>query len=218
MALCRLSANTNPGKLKWDRMREKQAAKEGHHVEFEPGEVTKLLAELRRGNRDAEEKLIPLVYGELRKLAASYLRRERSEHTLQPTALVHEAYIRLTQLHDVNLKSRTHFFALAARLMRRILVDHARAHQAKKRGGATKTLSLDGDVWTLTAHSKQLIELDEALSRLSVLDPRQVRIVELRFFAGLSEKETGSILGISTRTVKRDWRIAKAWLFQEINK
>ncbi len=182
-----------------------------------PGEVTLLLGELKKGNRDAEEKLIPLVYGELRKLAAHYLRNERPGHTLQPTALVHEAYLRLTQLREIDWQDRCHFFALAAELMRRILVDHARANRAKKRGGSGEPLSFDEALGVPCRQPQSVIDLDEALSRLGKRDPRQGRIVELRFFGGLSEEETGAVLGISTRTVKRDWRIAKAWLFQELN-
>ncbi len=185
-------------------------------METQPGEVTLLLAELQKGNKKAEEKLIPLVYGELRRLAAHYLRGERQGHTLQPTALVHEAYLRLTQMQDVNWQNRSHFFALAAQLMRRILVDHARANRAKKRGGSNEALSLDDAIVFSGPRSEQLIELDDALNRLAQRDSRQSRIVELRFFGGLSEEETGVLLGISTRTVKRDWRIAKAWLYQEM--
>jgi RNA polymerase sigma-70 factor (ECF subfamily) len=186
-------------------------------VASEPGEVTQLLLELRSGKREAEEKLIPLVYAELRRLAAHYLRGERADHTLQPTALVHEAYIRLTKLHDLDWQSRAHFFATAATLMRRILVDHARAQQADKRDGIRDAISLEDELVVSPVRSPQLIALDDALSRLAELDIRKSRIVELRFFGGLSEEETGVILGISSRTVKRDWRVAKAWLFNEVN-
>lgn len=182
----------------------------------QPGAVTQLLAELRKGNRDAEPRLVSLVYSELRRLAAHYLRGERRDHTLQPTALVHEAYLRLVRLKDIDWQSRSHFFALAARLMRRVLVDHARVHVAKKRGGSQETLSLDDDLAFSNPRSKHLIALDEALTRLSEQDPRQGRVVELRFFGGMGEEEIGRILGISTRTVKRDWRIAKAWLYHQI--
>jgi RNA polymerase sigma factor (TIGR02999 family) len=189
----------------------------GISVDSQTGDVTELLVELGKGNRNAEEKLIPLVYGELRKLAAHYLRGERPGHTLQSAALVHEAYLRLTQMEEVDLKGRSHFFALAAQLMRRILVDHARAHEAQKRGGAEKTLSLENTLVISDPRSKELIALDDALERLSQRDPRQSRIVELRFFGGMSEEEIAAVLRISTRTVKRDWRIAKAWLYHEIN-
>jgi RNA polymerase sigma-70 factor, ECF subfamily len=187
-------------------------------VDQEPGQVTQLLIQLQKGNRDAEATLIPLVYGELRRLAAFYLRGERSGHTLQPTALVHEAYIRLTEISDLKVTGRSHFFALAARLMRRILVDHARSHQAKKRGGLVETIRLEDSLIGFSPRAKELLALDDALNRLSQRDIRQGSIVELRFFGGLSEQETATILGISTRTVKRDWRIAKAWLYHEIGK
>src|ERR1035438_8263207 len=187
------------------------------NVESGPGEVTQLLAQLRAGERDAESKLIPLVYAELRRLAAHYLRGERADHTLQPTALVHEAYLRLTKLHDVDWQSRSHFFATAATVMRRILVDHARAQNANKREGCRDAVSLEEALVVSPARSAQLIALDDALDRLAKLDLRRSKIVELRFFGGLSEEETGEVLGISARTVKRDWRVAKAWLYNEVN-
>jgi RNA polymerase sigma-70 factor (ECF subfamily) len=186
-------------------------------VESSPGKVTQLLAQLRAGQRDAESKLIPLVYAELRRLAAHYLRGERPDHTLQPTALVHEAYLRLTKLHDVDWQSRSHFFATAATVMRRILVDHARAQNANKREGCRDAISLEEALVVSPARSLQLIVLDDALDRLAKLDVRRSKIVELRFFGGLSEEETGEVLGISARTVKRDWRVAKAWLYNEVN-
>lgn len=183
----------------------------------ECSEVTQLLVEIRAGNRDAEVKLIPLVYAELRGLAAYYLRGERPDHTLQPTALVHEAYLRLTKLREVDWQSRSHFFATAATVMRRILVDHARAHRANKREGFREAISLEEALVVSPARSSQLIALDDALDRLAKLDVRRSKIVELRFFGGLSEQETGEVLGISVRTVKRDWRVAKAWLYNEVN-
>ena len=183
----------------------------------EAGEVTQLLVQLRAGSRDAEEKLILLVYAELRRLAAHYLRGERADHTLQPTALVNEAYIRLTKLHDLDWQSRSHFFATAATVMRRILVDHARAQRANKREGLRDAISLDDALVVSPSRSPQLIALDDALTRLAALDARRGKIVELRFFGGLSEEETGAVLGISARTVKRDWRVAKAWLYNELD-
>jgi len=186
-------------------------------VVSQPGEVTQLLIDLRAGNRDAEAKLIPLVYTELRRLAGYYLRGERVDHTLQPTALVHEAYIRLTKLHEVDWQNRSHFFATAATVMRRILVDHARAQQADKRQALHNAISLEDALVVSPGRSEELVALDEALDRLAQLDPRQSKIVEMRFFGGLSEEETGSVLGISARTVKRDWRIAKAWLYDQLN-
>jgi len=186
-------------------------------VVSQPGEVTQLLIELRSGKKEAESKLIPLVYAELRRLAAHYLRGERPDHTLQATALVHEAYLRMTKLHDVDWQSRSHFFATAATVMRRILVDHARAHRAGKREGFREAISLDEALVISPARCTQLVALDDALDKLAKLDARRSKIVELRFFGGLSEEETGLFLGISTRTVKRDWRVAKAWLYNEVN-
>ena len=182
------------------------------------GEVTQLLLEMERGTSDAEEKLFPLVYGELRRLAAYYMRRERPEHTLQPTALVNEAYLRLTQMQEIGWQGRSHFFAIAAQAMRRILVDHARAHDAAKRGGAQRDVTFDEAQAASFSRPNELLALDEALGRLADFDPRQSRIVELRFFGGLNEEETAHVLGISVRTVKRDWRIAKAWLYDQVKK
>jgi RNA polymerase sigma-70 factor, ECF subfamily len=189
---------------------------EAGNVVSQPGEVTQLLIDLRAGNREAEAKLIPLVYAELRRLAAHYLRGERLDHTLQPTALVHEAYLRLTKLHGVDWQGRSHFFAMAATVMRRILVDHARAQQAGKREALHNAVSLEDALVVSPARSDELIALDEALDKLAQLDVRRSKIVELRFFGGLSDEETGTVLGISARTVKRDWRIAKAWLYDEL--
>jgi RNA polymerase sigma factor (TIGR02999 family) len=181
------------------------------------GEVTNLLLELKRGNKEAEGLLIPLVYKELRRIAASYLRRESPGHSLQATALVHEAYIRLIDIREVDWQSRSHFFAVSATLMRRILVDHARASQARKRGNGWDAVSLNEAILPSPERAPEILALDEALNKLASLDERQSKIVELRFFAGMSEDEAGNVLGISARTVKRDWRIAKAWLFKELN-
>jgi RNA polymerase sigma factor (TIGR02999 family) len=183
----------------------------------DPGEVTQLLFDLKGGNRFAEERLIPLVYGELRRIASNRLRREAAHHSLQPTALVHEAYLRLTRLQEVDWQSRSHFYAVSATLMRRILVDHARANQAKKRGQGGTTISLNDALFAAPEREPEILALDEALDRLAQFDERQSKIVELRFFSGMSEEETGHVLGISVRTVKRDWRAAKAWLFAELN-
>jgi RNA polymerase sigma factor (TIGR02999 family) len=181
------------------------------------GEVTRLLGEVRAGNREAEARLIPLVYSELRRLAAHYLRGERPDHTLQPTALVHEAYLRLTKIHEVDWQSRSHFFATAATVMRRILVDHARTQRADKRAGFRDAIDLEEALVMSPGRSSELLALDEALERLKKLNSRQSKIVELRFFGGMSEEEAGVILGISARTVKRDWRVAKAWLYSEMS-
>jgi RNA polymerase sigma factor (TIGR02999 family) len=184
----------------------------------EPGDVTRLLTAWRQGDASAGECLIPLIYGELRRLAASYLRHERGDHTLQPTALVHEAFLRLVGQRDLQWQNRAHFFGLAAQLMRRILVDHARTHATAKRGGGKHALPLGESIALSDEQSDDVVAVDQALSRLAKFDPRQSRIVELRFFGGLTEAETAEVLGISTRTIKRDWAVAKAWLYGELNK
>jgi RNA polymerase sigma factor (TIGR02999 family) len=181
----------------------------------EPREVTALLRDWSSGDRRALERLMPLVYGELRRLAASYLRAERSDHTLQPTALVHEAYLRLVDQRAVSWTNRAHFFGISAHLMRRILVDHARKRHAAKRAAAYRvtaapTVSISPD------RDPELLALDTALLDLAKLDARQARIVELRFFAGLTVEETAEVEGISAATVKREWRTARAWLRREI--
>jgi RNA polymerase sigma-70 factor, ECF subfamily len=181
------------------------------------GEVTRLLHQLKQGNREAEELLIPLVYKELRRIAAGYLRRETDEHTLQPTALVHEAYLRMAGMKQIDWQGRSHFFAVSATIMRHILVDHARANRARKRGNGWDAVSLNEAILPSLRRSPEILALDEALTRLADLDVRQSRIVEMRFFAGMSEEEIGDLLGISARTVKRDWRVAKAWLFKELS-
>ncbi len=185
-------------------------------METDSGDVTRLLFELKEGNREAEERLIPLVYQELRRIASNRLRHEAARHSLQPTALVHEAYLRLTRLEEIDWQSRSHFFAVSATLMRRILVDHARASQARKRGAGFGTISLHDELFPAPEREPEILALDEALERLAEFDPRQSKIVELRFFAGMSEEETALVLNISARTVKRDWRAAKAWLFSEL--
>lgn len=181
-----------------------------------PGEVTQLLLQLRQGHKEAEQQLIPLVYAELRRIAGIHLRHESPQHSLQPTALVHEAYIRLTGTKDVNWQNRSHFFAVAATVMRRILVDHARATRALKRGSSWDPVTLNDAILPAPDRAPEILALDEALTRLAKLDGRQSKIVELRFFAGLNEEETGNALGITARTVRRDWRIAKAWLYKEL--
>jgi RNA polymerase sigma-70 factor (ECF subfamily) len=179
-------------------------------------DVTVLLLELTRGNQEAASKLMPLVYNELRRLARGYMRRERPDHTLQATALVHEAYLKLVKQRSVDWQGRSHFFGIAAQLMRRILIDHARGHLREKRGGAQEVLPLDEALLFSPRQSAELVRLDEALERLAKLDPRQSKIVELRFFGGLSVEETAGFLGISPKTVKRDWSMAKAWLRSEL--
>ena len=179
-------------------------------------EVTLLLAKWREGDSSALESLVPLVYGELRRLAHHYLRSERSDHILQSTALVHEAYLRLVSQDLNSLQNRAHFFAVAAQLMRQILVDFARSRGAAKRNAGV-TLSLDEAVALSPSKNVDLIALDEALSRLSRLSERQSRIVELRFFGGLSIDETSQVLSVSPATIERDWNIARAWLHREIS-
>jgi RNA polymerase sigma-70 factor (ECF subfamily) len=186
-------------------------------VGSDPTEATQILRNLKAGDPNAEAELIPLVYRELRRMAAHYLRSERPDHTLQPTALVHEAYLRLTKLQGIDWQGRSHFLATAANVMRRILVDHARAQRAKKRQAFREAIQFDETLVVSGARSAQLIALDDALVKLAKLDARGSKVVELRFFGGLSEEETGEVLGISARTVKRDWRIAKAWLYDEVN-
>jgi RNA polymerase sigma factor (TIGR02999 family) len=179
-------------------------------------EVTQLLKESARGDRAALDQLLPLVYGELRLIADRYLRRERADHTLQATALVHEAYLRLVDQRDVEWQNRAHFFGVAAQMMRRILVDHARAHQTAKRGSGGIKVSLDDVLEISDEQMGGMLELDEALTALERLDPQKSRIVELRFFGGLSIEETAEALGVGTATVIRQWRLAKAWLYQAV--
>jgi RNA polymerase sigma factor (TIGR02999 family) len=185
---------------------------------MEPNQdVTVLLQNAQAGDHEALDQLLPLVYGELKRIAAGHLRRERSDHTLQATALVHEAYLRLVQQHSVDWRNRAHFFAIAAEMMRRILVNYAVQQNAEKRGGKSERFSLD-DVTSLAAQSEvDLLLLDEALKKLVAIDASQARIVELRFFGGLTVEEVAAVLGISERTVKRDWRAAKAWLHHQIS-
>ncbi len=179
--------------------------------------VTELLVRWREGDREALESLMPLVYGELRRLAHHYLQRERSDHTLQSTALVHEAYLRLAGPGAPQWQNRAHFFGIAARVMRQILVEYARAHSAAKRGGVGACkLTLDDALDLQQKTDVDVIALDGALDRLSELDPQQSRIVELRFFTGLTIEDTSEVMGISPATVKRDWTSARAWLHREI--
>ena len=188
-----------------------------------PDEVTRLLQEASGGNQDAMGRLIPLVYDQLRKLAAVRFERERADHTLQPTALVHEAYLRLVDQRRVRWQNRAHFIGVAAHLMRRILIDHARGRDAVKRGGGREHVMLEDDFderpdlqAPAAPPAIDMVALDEALARLTALDAQQGRIVELRFFGGLTVDETAHVLGISPATVKRDWRLAKVWLHREM--
>jgi RNA polymerase sigma factor (TIGR02999 family) len=182
-----------------------------------PQDVTKLLAEWSKGNRASLETLMPLVYDELRRVAGRYLQQERPGHTLSATALVHEAYLRLVK-QTVPWQNRAHFYGVAAQMMRRILVDHARRHRYAKRGGGALTLELAEAVATPKHQEIDLLALDDALQSLAKMDERQSRLVELRFFAGLSIVETAEVLAVSAPTVKREWASARAWLFREISR
>jgi RNA polymerase sigma factor (TIGR02999 family) len=184
-----------------------------------PGEVTRLLNDLKQGKEDSVSKLMSLVYKELHRLAEGFMRREPREHTLQPTALVHEAYLKLVDQRAMNWQNRAHFFAVSARLMRRILVDHARGRRSAKRGGKERPVSLE-DAPTLISldRSDELLALDEVLKKLEETAPRQCRIVELRYFGGLTVEETASVLNVAPKTVKRDWSVARAWLHREISR
>jgi RNA polymerase sigma factor (TIGR02999 family) len=179
-------------------------------------QVSKLLVNWRRGDQGAREALIPLVYNELRRLARLHLRRERPDHTLQSAALVHEAYLRLIRQDQPQWQNRAHFFGVAAQLMRHILVDHARNRAAAKRGAGVPRLSLDEEVALPQARDVDIVALDDALNQLAALDLQQSRVVELRFFGGLSIEETSVVLGISPATVKREWATARAWLQREM--
>ena len=178
--------------------------------------ITQLLVAWSGGRREALDDLLPLVYDELRRLASRYLRHEPVDHTLQPTALVHEAYMRLIDQRKVQWRNRAHFYGVAAQIMRRVLVDHARAHNYQKRGGGARPLSLDEAVVASPDRAPDLLALDEALERLTKQDPRKGKVVELRFFGGLSVEETAAVLNVSPFTVIRDWNFVKAWLSREI--
>lgn len=182
-----------------------------------PENVTELLKAWGDGDREALDRLVPLVYAELRRRAAAQLARERGSHTLQPTALVHEAFLRLVDQHSARWENRAQFFGVAAQLMRRILVDHARARAAAKRGGGALSISLDEAGEGPASPEADVLHLHQALERLAVQDERQARVVELRYFGGLSTEEAAAVLAVSEITVKRDWAMAKAWLFRELS-
>jgi RNA polymerase sigma factor (TIGR02999 family) len=187
-------------------------------VDSPQSEVTRLLKDWSEGRQEALDRLLPQIYAELRRLASSYLRRERPDHTLQPTALVHEAFIRLVDQRAVRWQNRAHFFGIAAQAMRRILVDHARAHGADKRGAGERAVSLTDTLVTIGAPNVDLLALDEVLTRLAVIDPQQSRVVELRFFGGLTIEEAAEVMDISPATIGREWTLAKAWLYAELSK
>jgi len=181
-------------------------------------EITRILRAWAAGDQAAMDELAPLVYGELRRMAQRYLRQENPGNTLQPTALVNEAYLRLVDVANVSWEGRAHFFAVSAQMMRRILVDAARARVAGKRGGGAAHLNLNDSIDAMPDRGAQLIALDEALDSLARLDPRKARVVEMRFFAGLSVEETAAVLKISAPSVLRDWKLARAWLMRELSR
>jgi RNA polymerase sigma factor (TIGR02999 family) len=185
--------------------------------ESSPQPVSALLIKWRAGDQEALQALIPLVYQELRRIAQHHLQQERPDHTLQSTALVHEAYLRLLKQGPAEVANRAHFLAVASQLMRQILVDHARGHRAAKRGGGLK-LELQDSMAVQKAQNVDLIALDQALNELARLDPRQSRIVEMRFFGGLSIEDTAEVVGVSQTTVKREWATARAWLRREVRR
>ncbi len=186
-------------------------------IESGKSAVTMILNRVRSENDSAVRELMPLVYNELREIAASFLKRERPDHTLQATALVHEAFVKMVNQRDIAWQNRAHFFAVAAQAIRRILVDHARTHGRKKRGGDCRRMHLDDDLAWTGRHDLDLLALDEALAKLAELDPRQARIVELRFFGGLTLKDAAAVLDVSPRTVDGDWSMARAWLRRELS-
>lgn len=178
--------------------------------------VTQLLLEMSGGNRTAVDELLPLVYREMKRIAGGQLRNERPGHTLQATALVHEAYMKLVDQREVSWQNRAHFLGVATQVMRRILMDYAKSRQRDKRGGGVRPVSLDEALVVSEDRASDLIVIDEALTRLEQLDPRQAKVVELRFFGGLSVEETAAAMEISTPTVKREWAMARAWLHREL--
>src|ERR1700684_1776148 len=184
-------------------------------MDTDHGEVTRLLKAMRAGDSSAADKLLPLVYAELHRIAEAYMRRERPDHTLQPTALINEAYLRLVG-EDIDWNSREHFIGLAAHVMRRVLVDYARTRNAEQRGGGLKRVEMQDDLAISAEQLDQVEELDEALKKLEKENPRQARVVELRYFGGLSVEQIGAMLQIAPRSVKRDWALARIWLFREL--
>jgi RNA polymerase sigma factor (TIGR02999 family) len=179
-------------------------------------EITQLLAEWTDGNQSALDELYPLVYDELHRLARRYMSRERKDHTLQTTALINEAYVRLVDQKNVHWANRSHFFAISAQIMRRILIDHARRHAYAKRGGGAQQVSLDEAAAVTRGIGSEMIRLDEALKMLAEMDPRRSQVVELRYFGGLNNEEIAGVLHVSENTVTRDWNMARAWLYQQL--
>jgi RNA polymerase sigma-70 factor (ECF subfamily) len=180
------------------------------------GQVTVLLKALNEGDASAADKLLPLVYAELHRLAAGYMRRERADHTLQPTALINQAYLRIAQQKNIEWQNHAHFIGFVANVMRRVLVDHARERYAEMRGGKQIRVELDEGHAVTAKPSAEVLKLEDALTRLEKLNPRQAKVVEMRYFGGFSVEEIAVALGISPRSVKRDWALAKLWLFDEV--
>jgi RNA polymerase sigma factor (TIGR02999 family) len=191
---------------------------DGTKDDRDPANITALLQQIKQGNVAAESDLLPLIYNQLRAIARNQMGRERPDHTLQATVLVHEAFLQLVGNSQIDWHNRAHFFALASRLMRRILVDHARAARAQKRPGARQKVELESALVFVEAQYADVLALDEALRKLAEWDLRQSRVVEMHFFGGLSFEEIAEVLGISDRTAKRDWTMARAWLYQELSK
>lgn len=179
--------------------------------------ITQLLLKFADNREDAANELLPLIYDELKQIAANYLRRERSNHTLQPTALVHEAYLKMIDITQVKWQNKAHFLGVAANQMRRILVDYARQHNAEKRGGEFRILTLNEEIDKAIEQSAELIALDDALNELAKMDEVKAKIVELRYFGGLTVEETAEVLGVSAITIKRHWRMTKAWLYGQLS-
>jgi RNA polymerase sigma factor (TIGR02999 family) len=192
-------------------------AKEGHETPLSTEQVTGLLRAWSDGDGAAFDKLAPIIYSELRRLARHYMARERPNHTLQPTALVHEAYVHLAGLRELEWKNRVHFFAISAQVMRRVLVDFARARDSRKRGQSPKPISLEECVNLSESHDAALIALDDALTTLASVDARKCQVVEMKFFGGLAAQEIAQLLNVSEETVLRDWKLAKLWLLRELS-
>jgi RNA polymerase sigma-70 factor (ECF subfamily) len=184
-------------------------------MSVQDSDVTSLLIAMKHGDQTAPDKLLPLVYNELHRLASAYMHRERKDHTLQPTALINEAYLRLAGEH-IDWQNREHFIGVAAKVMRRVLVDHARAHNAAMRGGDLTKVELEDNLAISPERSSEVLALDVALTKLEQLNPRQAKVVELRYFGGLSVEQVAVILGLAPRSIKRDWAMARIWLFKEI--
>jgi RNA polymerase sigma factor (TIGR02999 family) len=182
-----------------------------------PGQVTQLLKAMRAGDSRAADDLLPLVYAELHRLAKAYMRRERPEHTLQATALINEAYLRLVR-EDADWNNRAHFIGVAANVMRRVLVDHARAHKAERRAGGLKRVEMSDDLSISIEQLDEVALVDDALTKLAKVKPRQAEVVELRYFGGLTVEQIGDLLGIAPRSVKHDWSLARIWLFREMRR